>query len=80
MTRPSDTIKEPRSYAVYRDPVRGIIVKGSHWAPGYTPQYCETPEEAIDRAIAKAEEAMNLAQAHVVELYDYKATMMDEDR
>jgi len=80
MARSSDLIREVRSYVVFDDKEVGITVKGSHWAPGYTEAHKATPDEAIDFAIAKAEEEMQKAQARVVELWDYKATMMSEDR
>ncbi len=75
--RPSDQLKESRSYVVFSD-ANGLRVKGSHWQAGYTPAHRPTPIEALDFAIADAEQKMTEAQAKVVELHDLRATLMAE--
>lgn len=74
MTRPSDTIKAARSYIVHEDAATGVFIKSSHWVPGYTPAHKETPDEAIQFAINDAEEKVMAAQAHLIELLDFKAS------
>lgn len=69
----------PKSYVVQKNSIQGLFILRSHWAPGYTKAYCETPEEAVDVAIAEAEREMNEAQARVMELYDFKAHLFAED-
>lgn len=49
--RASDKIKEVRSYTVHWTASKGWHVKGSHWAVGYTPAYCATPELALEYAL-----------------------------
>ena len=76
MTRPTDALKETRSYVVQRDPnTKAYFVKASHWQPGYTPAYCETKLEALDYMIEEAEKTMLEAQAVVIELHDLRATI-----
>lgn len=76
--RASDALKAKRSFVVFNTPEKGLHVKESHWAVGYTPAYCSTPIEAVDFAIEQAEIKMTEAQAKVVELHDLKATLVAE--
>lgn len=75
--RASDQIKAVRSFVVKESHAKGLHVEESHWVPGYSEGHKETPLEAIDFAIEKAEEEMTAAQAKVVELHDLRATMVD---
>lgn len=78
--RASDQIRAVRSYIVFREKNGELIVKGSHWAPGYTPAHCETKEEALDYKITQLQRKKDQVSAEIAELYDYKATMLSEDR
>ena len=73
MTHHSAPITErARSYIVFRDPLKGLEVKPSHWEVGYTKAHKATPEEAIEYALNVAEGKMVEAQALVVELSTLK--------
>jgi len=51
MTRPSDQIKDVRSYTIQWKGNKPVI-KPSHWAPGYTDGHTETEAEAIAMEVA----------------------------
>lgn len=79
MSRPSDAIKEVRSYVVSNDRTKGLTVVGSHWVPGYSAAHKSTPIEAIDHAIESAEQKMTEATSLVVELHDLRATQIAQE-
>lgn len=79
VTRPSDAIKETRSYVVSDSRDKGLAVVGSHWVPGYSAAHKSTPIEAIDHAIEEAEQKMTEATARVVELHDLRATQIAKE-
>lgn len=56
--RVSDTLKIARSFTIFRKQDGGLIVKPSHWAPGYTAAHCETPQAAIEKALQERSEAI----------------------
>lgn len=48
MTRPSDELKQRRSYTIFFNSGSDQpTVKASHFVPGYTSLHKETPEEAV---------------------------------
>ena len=74
--RPSDQIKEIRSYTVHFKAGLGWFIKSSHWQPGYSPAHKATEAEALDYAVEAAEHEMIEAQAKVVALHTLRAEIM----
>lgn len=55
MTRPTDAIKETRSYTIFRTSDGTLKVKASHFAPGYTVAHQPTKVDAVRFALMQAE-------------------------
>jgi hypothetical protein len=79
MSRPSDQIKNVRSYVVHEDSVRGIHIKASHWEVGYTKAHQPTPEAAVEFQIANQAVVIKAAEIRL-ELLMALADKIAEDR